>query len=137
MKICTICNQEVFYRKTIILNNTTEKICRLCKKRIYKQNEDGKMERINFNRVQAIPAPKGMGIGRVTARTTECIKELASMEVGDIIHIPITETVEEGMRRRVQNGYVGSLDTARKSLTPRQFKIARRGKDIFIERLPN
>lgn len=71
-------------------------------------------------------------------RTTECIKELASMEVGEIVHIPISEQVtDKTMQARVQDGYVGSLDTARKNLLPRKFKIARRGMDIFVERLPN
>lgn len=90
------------------------------------------MKQIGFKKARAIPSSSG--VGKIHEKTTECIKELAGMIVGDIYHLPITEEVAEPMRRRTQESYMGSLLTAAKHLKPRTFKICRRGFDIFVER---
>ena len=84
--------------------------------------------------VKASAVPPSRGFGGVSHLTKECVSNLASMEINDIMHIPITDMVKEIMREKTQSRYAGSLMTARKHLVPRRFKVMCRGRDIFVER---
>jgi hypothetical protein len=90
------------------------------------------MIKIDFKKTNKIP--KSRNFGGISERTADCIKELSAMEVNDIVHLPIIDSVEKELQKRTCQQYVGSIETARKHLLPREYKVARRGNDIFIRR---
>lgn len=92
------------------------------------------MEKINWKKTEIIPPSSG--VGRMSDRTADTIKELSTLEVNDVVHIPISQAViGKEMQQKVQSRLVGSIDTAKKALPTRKFKVARRGVDIYVQRL--
>lgn len=87
---------------------------------------------MEWRRVREIP--KSRNIGMMSEKAVECMQELARMQTGEILHLPIGEFFKAADQRTMKNKYVGYIATARTKLSPRQFSIKTRGTDIFVQR---
>ena len=88
---------------------------------------------MEFRKVDKVPATRGWGM--VSELTLECMKQMAELEVGEILHLPISE--EAGTKeqlKKLSHQHHSGLCSARTKLAPRKFVINQRGLDLYAVR---
>lgn len=127
-------------RELALENITLRKENRFFKKRM-RSTEDKKMnEQMEFKweQVQCIPP---IFKQRTSKEVEEIKRKLASMKVGEVLKVPLTEMYDHFPKERllsVKYQYRQKIDSARKHLKQLglyDYKIASRNNDLYIERI--
>lgn len=93
----------------------------------------GDLPKIELKRVDKMPPTKGYGV--LHESTTALMLELGTLEVGEVLYIPIEEHIQELVIREVaKKRYENAFFTCKKHLEPKKFHRVSQGHNIYIER---